>query len=1222
MKARITKTNKKRLISLIMTISLLLSLFAMVATALDEDYSGADTFGDVYVANTDDASDTGSSEPEYNASPVEEAEVVEPEYEATPEEDTEINEEVHTEDEAYTESYTYYVYDEEDEYAEHDSITILVVERLDGDVDVTVLPYGTDHAYNVEEDEDGNLEVVITFPPTTEGDIEDENVRVPSDWDFDIESDVCGYTTVTVLAFVPLSDTFTATPDFSWENLRTMISDLSGPDTIILPYDITSTGAFITVPTGRVVTITGDATLYRSSEGRHFAVQGGELTLAGNIALTRTVDVVGYTGGVAVSGVGILTLNGATIIGNKANNGAGVNLNGGGTFILNDGLIYGNTGNNGGGVRATGSAANIIISGGTIASNFSTNSGGGIMVLNGAGLTITAGYIINNQAAVHGGAIHIQDNAANNNFGTSYMTSYPLYIRGSSVTITGNTTRLSYRQSPPPGPPGVPSRPESSPPPNVSGQISFSHINLTSAMHANTQRTNQVLDFTDVNIEGVVQQIVGSPITGASGRITFHPDGRYIEHYLPNGGGLGIAGLVSSNRNDCPNSPIVLQSFRPYRFDENGNLVSQPLYLTMTSGDTVRFPLNGIAEVRPDGSFRIELPEGGRSVLGPNGYTITTPEGGNYIKLPCGTEVYVPAGGTVEYTPPGNWRLYDADGYLIDGSDFVSSEEPGHPWTPNTTGSIVRGILINIWGETNLSQGQGLLRANGVTGVEIPQVLFDIVEADVPGWTAWFMQHRVWGPALPVSQVVTPMSAAVALTQNSLDWNHTNRLIDLDHFFSYLEAIINRAVYRFEVTGQLGYLAGIEQGIVDVVIGFAVESRNWGQITGDLAGPFSRILQYVLAPVEHEVTFLLNDGTTVVHATVTVVYGSTVTPPAIPTRADHAFRNWYTNAAATTAFSFGTPITSDVTLHAGWTTGESPEPLQQVFFWLNDGSDNLHYVAHVVSGNTVTPPSVPSRTDHTFRGWYTTSATATTFNFSTVVNNTVNVYAGWTDGEPTGPIQQVFFWLNDGSGNLHHVAHVAGGSTVSAPAVPTRDGFWAFRNWYTSAAATTTFNFATAINNTINVYAGWEILEPGAPWTPNTARTIVRGVLINIWGETNLSDGPGLLRANNVIGVEIPQVLIDIVDTEGWEAWFMEHRVWGPGVQASQLATPMNAAVAFSASNLEWNHPNRVTDLDHFFSYLEAIINRAVYRFEATGQLGYLAGIEAGITDTVIGFAV
>lgn len=47
--------------------------------------------------------------------------------------------------------------------------------------------------------------------------------------------------------------------------------------------------------------------------------------------------------------------------------------------------------------------------------------------------------------------------------------------------------------------------------------------------------------------------------------------------------------------------------------------------------------------------------------------------------------------------------------------------------------------------------------------------------------------------------------------------------------------------------------------------------------------------------------------------------GATVTEPADPTRAGHTFYGWYTKAIGGTKWSFGAPVTSDLTLHAQWT---------------------------------------------------------------------------------------------------------------------------------------------------------------------------------------------------------------------------------------------------------------------------------------------------------------
>jgi uncharacterized repeat protein (TIGR02543 family) len=51
----------------------------------------------------------------------------------------------------------------------------------------------------------------------------------------------------------------------------------------------------------------------------------------------------------------------------------------------------------------------------------------------------------------------------------------------------------------------------------------------------------------------------------------------------------------------------------------------------------------------------------------------------------------------------------------------------------------------------------------------------------------------------------------------------------------------------------------------------------------------------------------------------TVDNGLTITRPADPAKTDAAFAGWYSNAACTSAFSFGTAITADTTIYAKWT---------------------------------------------------------------------------------------------------------------------------------------------------------------------------------------------------------------------------------------------------------------------------------------------------------------
>gem|GEM_PF-4342312 len=1214
---RISKTSKKRVISLIMTVSLILGLFAAVAIAADNDYDVTDTFEEVVVNTDENASDAQASEQGQETLPAEEVEVVEPDYEAQPEEDTVSNDEAYEESDSYTDD-EYDYEDEEYEYAEYDIITITVVEGLYDDVDVVVAPYGTDYVYTIYEDEDGNLEVAITFPPTTEGDIEDENVTVPSDWDFDIESDVYGYTTVTVYGFVPLLD-------FNVGNLAELRALMESGQ--VEDGSVITLTATIVIPTGDSLDLSfngANVTLLVNGTHHHFSVSGSltigsGVTLQGNqpdgfswstwpIAydyhcgavrehIVNTAAAWSRGGGVYLNHVdATLVMDaGSTITGNRANRGGAVLLLRG-TFTMNSGAIIENNlaDLTGGGVQLYGSGPDsvstfIMNNGATIRNNVARYRGGAI-----DSVASTANPTSNN-VRIYGGLI--QGNVASEQGGgISLRNSTSLFL--ANAYITGNkTVRLGAALS----------------------VVTLSTTNAVSiVVDGGTVSGNVLLNASN---------------NGGSGAFfgwysTLAANGSYMNLQLLGDDSLRFGGYrddpdvyhttIWSDGTTIATRPTPLDMHR----DPNTGAITINNSRIMSGFEYIK----DVEIILPGGDIEINVPLGGQVVYIPSG----NDNPARYI-------VRDGNGDIVDMGPRNDdGTYYDEDGnpwivnpnYPGPGEDpwipVDTTAEPGYPWRGTNTLEqyTVRNIIINIWGSYNRSGGHGLLRTHNVTGVEIPQILFDLVATD--GWQAWFMANRVWEQGITASQFATPMSAAVAFSQNSLDWNNTNRIIGLDHFFSYLPIIVERAVYRFEDTGTLGYLAGIEPGIEAVVIGFAVEALNWDQITGDLAGPFSRVLQYVLAPVEYDVTFLLNDDTATVHATMTVVVGSTITPPALPTRADYTFRNWYTNAAATTAFNFGTPVTDDLTLYAGWTAGEPTEPVQQVFFWLNDGSGNLHYVANLEAGNTVTPPSVPTQTGYTFRGWYTSAATTTAFTFGTTITDTTNVYAAWTPGEPAQPVQQVFFWLNDGSGDLHHVAYVVGGTTVAPPPVPTRDGFYTLRNWYTSEAAITAFNFGTAITGTTNVFAGWEILEPGAPWrgTNTLEQYTVRNIIINIWGSYNRSGGHGLLRTHNVTGVEIPQVLFDLVDTDGWEDWFMTRRVWEPAITASQFTTPMSATAVFSASSLAWNDSGRITDLDHFFGYLGAIVDRAVYQFEATGTLGYLAGIEAGIEAVVIGFAV
>ena len=101
---------------------------------------------------------------------------------------------------------------------------------------------------------------------------------------------------------------------------------------------------------------------------------------------------------------------------------------------------------------------------------------------------------------------------------------------------------------------------------------------------------------------------------------------------------------------------------------------------------------------------------------------------------------------------------------------------------------------------------------------------------------------------------------------------------------------------------------------------------------------------------DHTVTFNSNGGSTV--ASQTVVDGSKATKPSDPTKSGYTFGGWYTNSACTTAYSFDTAVTADITLYAKWTTVSS-----------SSGSGSGSGSSTTTPAPTTPAPSTPATTD-------------------------------------------------------------------------------------------------------------------------------------------------------------------------------------------------------------------------------------------------------------------
>ena len=118
-------------------------------------------------------------------------------------------------------------------------------------------------------------------------------------------------------------------------------------------------------------------------------------------------------------------------------------------------------------------------------------------------------------------------------------------------------------------------------------------------------------------------------------------------------------------------------------------------------------------------------------------------------------------------------------------------------------------------------------------------------------------------------------------------------------------------------------------------------------------------------------------------------------------------------------------------------------------------------------GTAITAPAAPTKSGYTFGGWYTDTALTQAYTFDRMPNDSITLYAKWNINSYT-----ISFNSNGGSA----VAPISReyGAAITAPINPTKSGY-TFVGWYTDAALTQAYTFGRMPNESITLYAKWEI---------------------------------------------------------------------------------------------------------------------------------------------------
>ncbi|MGE7110556.1 InlB B-repeat-containing protein, partial [Lysinibacillus sp. NPDC047702] len=212
-------------------------------------------------------------------------------------------------------------------------------------------------------------------------------------------------------------------------------------------------------------------------------------------------------------------------------------------------------------------------------------------------------------------------------------------------------------------------------------------------------------------------------------------------------------------------------------------------------------------------------------------------------------------------------------------------------------------------------------------------------------------------------------------------------------------------------------------------------------------------------PVTYTVSFNVDGGSAV--ASQTIAHGEKATEPVSPpTKANHTFGGWYTSSAVDTPFNFNNAITGDTIVYAKW------NPVTYTVSFNVDGGSAVTPQAIAHGGKATEPVSPPTKANHAFGGWYTSSAMDTPFNFNNAITGDTVVYAKWN------PVTYTVSFNVDGGSTVTSKTIAHGEKATEPTSAPTKANH-TFGGWYTSSAMDTPFNFNNAITGDIVVYAKW-----------------------------------------------------------------------------------------------------------------------------------------------------
>lgn len=153
----------------------------------------------------------------------------------------------------------------------------------------------------------------------------------------------------------------------------------------------------------------------------------------------------------------------------------------------------------------------------------------------------------------------------------------------------------------------------------------------------------------------------------------------------------------------------------------------------------------------------------------------------------------------------------------------------------------------------------------------------------------------------------------------------------------------------------------------------------------------------------YTVTFTSNGGSKVQNQV--IVENNKVSKPADPLRTGYRFAGWFSDAELTTEYDFNEPVKSNLTLYAKWEDASK----YTISFNTNGGSEIENQT--VGANSNAVKPDNPTKKGYTFAGWFTDAELVSEYNFNTLVNSNITLYAKWDEKSSSGILSSIPWWI-------------------------------------------------------------------------------------------------------------------------------------------------------------------------------------------------------------------